>query len=201
MAARRSFRTLARLGVTGPDDCRGYRRPDRGPGRRLHRADRLGVRQWQGGTGKRDRGVALHRLTGAIADRGAARAARCRRELLLAPGIAIEAIRDMAVHHPASTSPVGMAVAASSLVIMPVLGVAKKTISRPSFPGRWSPLTESNRRPSPYHGHRGRHWPGVLPGEYPVQLLICASMCLSVSAGVRQMAPLNGSPEWPLPVS
>jgi divalent metal cation (Fe/Co/Zn/Cd) transporter len=47
---------------------------------------------------------------------------------LLAPYIAIEAIRDLAAHHPASVTPVGIALTASSLVIMPVLGVAKRRL-------------------------------------------------------------------------
>jgi hypothetical protein len=47
---------------------------------------------------------------------------------LLAPYIAIEAIRDLATHHPASATPVGIALTASSLVIMPVLGVAKRRL-------------------------------------------------------------------------
>src|SRR5262249_34173820 len=37
---------------------------------------------------------------------------------LLAPYIAIEAIRDLAAHHPATATPVGIALTASSLVIM-----------------------------------------------------------------------------------
>jgi len=45
---------------------------------------------------------------------------------LLAPYIAIEAIRDLAAHHPASATPLGIALTASSLVIMPVLGMAKR---------------------------------------------------------------------------
>ncbi len=44
---------------------------------------------------------------------------------LLAPYITIEAIRDLAAHHPASPTLVGIVLTASSLVIMPVLGVAK----------------------------------------------------------------------------
>src|SRR5438093_4061682 len=44
---------------------------------------------------------------------------------LLAPYIAVEAIRDLAAHHPASATPLGIALTASSLVIMPVLGMAK----------------------------------------------------------------------------
>jgi divalent metal cation (Fe/Co/Zn/Cd) transporter len=47
---------------------------------------------------------------------------------LLAPYVAIEAIRDLAAHHPASPTPVGIALTASSLVIMPVLGVAKRRL-------------------------------------------------------------------------
>ena len=47
---------------------------------------------------------------------------------LLAPYIAVEAIRDLAAHHPASPSPVGIALTASSLVIMPVLGIAKRRL-------------------------------------------------------------------------
>jgi divalent metal cation (Fe/Co/Zn/Cd) transporter len=47
---------------------------------------------------------------------------------LLAPYIAVQAIRDLAAHHPASTSPVGIALTASSLLIMPVLGIAKRRL-------------------------------------------------------------------------
>jgi divalent metal cation (Fe/Co/Zn/Cd) transporter len=44
---------------------------------------------------------------------------------LLAPYITIEAIRDLAAHHPPSSTLVGIVLTASSLVIMPVLGMAK----------------------------------------------------------------------------
>jgi divalent metal cation (Fe/Co/Zn/Cd) transporter len=47
---------------------------------------------------------------------------------LLAPYIAIEAIRDLAAHHPASATLLGIALTASSLVIMPVLGIAKRRL-------------------------------------------------------------------------
>jgi hypothetical protein len=33
-------------------------------------------------------------------------------------------------------------------------------------PGRWSPLTESNRRPSPYHGHDSPPWPICLRRQH-----------------------------------
>src|SRR5262245_15638397 len=47
---------------------------------------------------------------------------------LLAPYIAIEAIHDLAAHHPAAATPVGIVLTASSLVIMPVLGIAKRRL-------------------------------------------------------------------------
>ena len=47
---------------------------------------------------------------------------------LLAPYIAIEAIRDLTTHHPATATPLGIALTASSLVIMPVLGIAKRRL-------------------------------------------------------------------------
>jgi divalent metal cation (Fe/Co/Zn/Cd) transporter len=47
---------------------------------------------------------------------------------LLAPYIAVEAIRDLAAHHPASPTPIGIALTASSVVIMPVLGIAKRRL-------------------------------------------------------------------------
>src|SRR5262245_51478748 len=47
---------------------------------------------------------------------------------LLAPYIAVEALGDLAAHHPDSATPVGIALTATSLVIMPVLGVAKRRL-------------------------------------------------------------------------
>jgi divalent metal cation (Fe/Co/Zn/Cd) transporter len=47
---------------------------------------------------------------------------------LLAPYIAVEAIRDPAAHHPASPTPLGIALTASSLVIMPMLGMVKRRL-------------------------------------------------------------------------
>jgi len=44
---------------------------------------------------------------------------------LLAPYIAVQAIRDLAAHHPASTTVLGIALTAASVIIMPVLGIAK----------------------------------------------------------------------------
>jgi divalent metal cation (Fe/Co/Zn/Cd) transporter len=47
---------------------------------------------------------------------------------LLAPYIAVEASRDLADHHAATTSALGIALTASSMVIMPVLGIAKRRL-------------------------------------------------------------------------
>jgi divalent metal cation (Fe/Co/Zn/Cd) transporter len=47
---------------------------------------------------------------------------------LLAPYIAVEAIRDLVAHHPATATQLGIALTASSLVIMPLLGVAKRRL-------------------------------------------------------------------------
>ena len=44
---------------------------------------------------------------------------------LLAPYIAVQAIRDLAARHPASTTVLGIALTAASVIIMPVLGIAK----------------------------------------------------------------------------
>src|SRR5215470_1545848 len=44
---------------------------------------------------------------------------------LLAPYIAIQAVGDLAAHQPASTTVLGIAVTAASVIIMPTLGIAK----------------------------------------------------------------------------
>lgn len=49
---------------------------------------------------------------------------------LLAPYIAIEAVRDLLSAHRAGSSHLGTLVTAASLVVMPVLGVAKKRLAR-----------------------------------------------------------------------
>jgi divalent metal cation (Fe/Co/Zn/Cd) transporter len=49
---------------------------------------------------------------------------------LLAPYIAAEAIRYLAGHHPASSTVLGIALTASSVLIMPVLGVIKRRLAR-----------------------------------------------------------------------
>lgn len=47
---------------------------------------------------------------------------------LLAPYVAVQAIRDLAGHHAAAASALGIALTALSVVIMPVLGLAKRRL-------------------------------------------------------------------------
>jgi divalent metal cation (Fe/Co/Zn/Cd) transporter len=49
---------------------------------------------------------------------------------LLAPYIVIEAGRDLAGHHPATASALGIILTASSVVIMPVLGLVKRRLGQ-----------------------------------------------------------------------
>jgi divalent metal cation (Fe/Co/Zn/Cd) transporter len=49
---------------------------------------------------------------------------------LLAPYIAIQAVRDLATYHPAVASLLGIALTASSVVIMPALGITKQHLGR-----------------------------------------------------------------------
>ena len=49
---------------------------------------------------------------------------------LLAPYIAIQAVRDLATHHEATASVLGIALTASSVVIMPALGITKQRLGQ-----------------------------------------------------------------------
>ena len=49
---------------------------------------------------------------------------------VLAPYIAIQAVRDLATHHPATASVLGIALTASSVVIMPALGITKQRLGQ-----------------------------------------------------------------------
>ena len=49
---------------------------------------------------------------------------------LLVPYIAIQAVRELATHHPIAASVLGIVLTASSVVIMPVLGITKQRLSR-----------------------------------------------------------------------
>ena len=47
---------------------------------------------------------------------------------LLAPYIVVQAIHDLSGHHPAATSALGIVITAASVVVMPVLGTAKRRL-------------------------------------------------------------------------
>jgi hypothetical protein len=66
---------------------------------------------------------------------------------LLAPHIAVEAIRDLAAHHPASTTVLGISVTAASVIIMPVLGVAKHRLGGRLGSGATAEEGTQNREP------------------------------------------------------
>jgi divalent metal cation (Fe/Co/Zn/Cd) transporter len=89
---------------------------------------------------------------------------------LLAPYIAVQAIRDLAAHHPASPAPLGIALTASSLVIMPVLGLAKRRLG-------------------------GRLGSGATAGE-GTQNLMCAAQAAGVLLALVVVAAWPGA--WPV---
>jgi divalent metal cation (Fe/Co/Zn/Cd) transporter len=89
---------------------------------------------------------------------------------LLAPYIVIQAVRDLAGHHPATTSALGIALTASSVVIMPVLGVAKRRLG-------------------------GRLNSGATAGE-GTQNLMCAAQAAAVLIGLAAVAAWPAG--WPI---
>ena len=89
---------------------------------------------------------------------------------LLAPYIALEAIRDLTGHHAASASALGIALTASSVVIMPVLGIAKRRLG-------------------------GRLQSGATAGE-GTQNLMCAAQAAGVLLALAVVAIWPGG--WPI---
>lgn len=89
---------------------------------------------------------------------------------LLAPYIVVEAVRDVSGHHPASPSVLGIALAASSVIIMPVLGMAKRRLGQ----------------------HLGS---GATVGE-GAQNLMCATQAAAVLIGLVVVAAWPGG--WPV---
>jgi divalent metal cation (Fe/Co/Zn/Cd) transporter len=89
---------------------------------------------------------------------------------LLAPYITIQATRDLAGHHHASTTMLGIALTASSVLVMPALGLAK-------------------------HRLGARLGSGATTGE-GTQNLICASQAAAVLAGLAVTAAWPAG--WPL---
>ena len=109
------------------------------------------------------------RMVSAIAERRAQRAVAVT-FWVLAPYIAIEAIHDLAAHHPASATLLGIALTASSLVIMPVLGMAKRRLG-------------------------GRLGSGATAGE-GTQNLMCAAQAAGVLLALVVVAIWPGG--WPI---
>jgi divalent metal cation (Fe/Co/Zn/Cd) transporter len=89
---------------------------------------------------------------------------------LLAPYIVAEAVRDLSGHHPASASALGIALTASSVVIMPVLGTAKRRLGE-------------------------RLGSGATAGE-GTQNLMCAAQAAAVLIGLVVVAAWPGG--WPV---
>lgn len=89
---------------------------------------------------------------------------------LLAPYVALEAFRDLAGHRPAVTSALGIIVTASSVVVMPMLGVAKRRLGQ-------------------------RLDSGATAGE-GTQNLMCAAQAAAVLAGLVIVAVWPGG--WPV---
>jgi divalent metal cation (Fe/Co/Zn/Cd) transporter len=89
---------------------------------------------------------------------------------LLSPYIAIEAARNLASHHHVTTSPLGIALTASSVVIMPVLGITKRRLGQ-------------------------RLDSGATVGE-GIQNLMCAAQAAAVLVGLAIVAIWPGG--WPI---
>jgi divalent metal cation (Fe/Co/Zn/Cd) transporter len=89
---------------------------------------------------------------------------------LLAPYIAIQAVRDLAGHHPAAASVLGIALTASSVVIMPALGITKQRLGR-------------------------RLGSGATAGE-GIQNLMCAAQAAAVLLGLAVVAIWPAG--WPI---
>jgi divalent metal cation (Fe/Co/Zn/Cd) transporter len=89
---------------------------------------------------------------------------------LLAPYIVIEAVRDLTGHHRAAASALGIVLTASSVVIMPVLGIAKRRLGR-------------------------RLKSGATAGE-GTQNLMCAAQAAAVLVGLAVIAIWPGG--WPI---
>jgi divalent metal cation (Fe/Co/Zn/Cd) transporter len=89
---------------------------------------------------------------------------------LLAPYIGIQAVRDLATHHPAGALALGIAVTASSVVIMPALGITKQCLGR-------------------------RLGSGATAGE-GIQNLMCAAQAAAVLLGLAVVAIWPAG--WPI---
>jgi divalent metal cation (Fe/Co/Zn/Cd) transporter len=89
---------------------------------------------------------------------------------LLVPYIVIEAVRDLTGHHPATASVLGIALTASSVVIMPVLGMVKRRL--------------------------GERLLSVATAGEGTQNLMCAAQAAAVLVGLAVVAVWPGG--WPV---
>jgi len=89
---------------------------------------------------------------------------------LLAPYIVIEAVRHLTGHHPATASVLGIALTASSVVIMPVLGMVKRRL--------------------------GERLLSVATAGEGTQNLMCAAQAAAVLVGLAVVAVWPGG--WPI---
>jgi divalent metal cation (Fe/Co/Zn/Cd) transporter len=89
---------------------------------------------------------------------------------LLAPYIAVQAVRDLATHRPAAATVLGIALTASSVVIMPALGITKQRLGR-------------------------RLGSGATAGE-GIQNLMCAAQAAAVLLGLAVVAIWPAG--WPI---
>ena len=89
---------------------------------------------------------------------------------ILAPYIVVEAVRDLSGHHAASASALGIVLTASSVVIMPVLGIVKRRLGE-------------------------RLDSGATAGE-GTQNLMCAAQAAAVLIGLVVVAAWPGG--WPI---
>ena len=89
---------------------------------------------------------------------------------VLAPYIAVEAIRDLTNHHEATASLLGIALTASSVIIMPVLGIAKQRL--------------------------GQRLDSAATAGEGIQNLMCAAQAAAVLAGLVVVAIWPGG--WPV---
>jgi hypothetical protein len=112
------------------DDRRGHGGDPRGTRRGLRGARR--VRPGLGHRGVRQRGhrLALHRLAGVLeAAESRAQKLVALQFFVLAPYVAVESLRALAAGERPDATLVGIALAAASVVVMPVLGIAKQRLA------------------------------------------------------------------------
>jgi hypothetical protein len=156
-------------GPAGPDERRARPRDHCRAGRRVDRSDRLGAVLRGRGAGSV---IVIWRCTGArtlseTAEHRAKRAVAIS-FLLLAPYVAVESLRDLSTRQEPGSSVLGIVVTATSLIVIPVLRIAKRRLGRP-------PRLRGNRRrgnPEPAVRLPRRSRADRLDREQPARLLV-----------------------------